>query len=252
MRRRNIAVFGFILVSGILIYQRYTRDSDVTTSNSEDTNQSLEEVEKHTAKSDSVKESNPQERKERTARLRHRMEDMIDRDDRTIVKPIEDEELARRTLMQQAVSTQYRKNVMAAFDQLVEDEPVDEEWTLDVQNAILNTIEQGGLEDTLLKNATCRRTVCRVRITHRDQSDREIFFEEIERVETLDGLSNGFHRINKDGTIDSTLYLGKSGQGEEMTLDVLERAYTIATGKPADSVVPTSSQIEQVAAARMR
>ena len=249
MKRRTLTIFTLILASGIFIYLLYNRNSDVMTSDTKDTNQSLKE---HTVKSHTVVKSTPQKRKNLTAQLnRSRMEKITD-DDGIMDAPIEDEELARRALMQHAVGTNYRKNVMAAFDQLVKDEPIDDEWTHGVQNGIRNVIEYGGFKDTLLKDATCHRTVCRIQITHKDQSERKMFFDDIQQIEVLDGPSTGFHRLNKDGTIDTTLYLGKRGQGDKMTLNVLERAYTIATGQPADSVVPTSSQIEQVAAARMQ
>ncbi|MBN2527304.1 MAG: hypothetical protein JXR76_12990 [Deltaproteobacteria bacterium] len=162
--------------------------------------------------------------------------------------PVAPEVMARMALMQKEIGDNFFKIAPLAFDELMDEEPVNHMWTGIVKANIEQRIASGEIGGSILELAQCHQTLCKIVISHDNKTTRRKFEGEVLGDERLLGPYQAFSHVNDDGSVDSKIYMGKYGKDYELMEAGLTRAYEMVTGESADSIVPTENQIAQVEA----
>ncbi|MBN2528116.1 MAG: hypothetical protein JXR76_17120 [Deltaproteobacteria bacterium] len=169
-------------------------------------------------------------------------EDATDMDDRTEDRTTP-EQRARLAAMYAAVGDDYILHAPEAFDEVMEEEPIDHMWSGIVNAALKKGFESGAFAGSTFRDAECHSTICRIRVTYKDRIAMSQFWSETGKEEALVGPSTGFSRYGENGAIESTIYMGKYAQDYQFEKNALDRLYEMVTGQSADGVVPTEKQI---------
>jgi hypothetical protein len=157
------------------------------------------------------------------------------------------EEMARLALLYEAVGDTFLTEAPDAFDEVMNEEPIDDKWTETVEVAVQKRIDSGSFAGSTLQDVECHRTMCRIQLTHEDKTAKELFMEESMKDDALVGPTHAFSRPGEDGALQNSVYMGKYGQDFRLEQAAMDRLYEMVTGESADSVVPTESQVAQVA-----
>ena len=247
MKKRLFIAILFILMAGFAIKLQYSASA---ASDSVDLSKNSL-LSQSTASTESGRDSEPSSRPGVRIYLPAADDseaDGIPEDLETTVSVIEE---ARLNALRKVTAPYFLETAPVALDALIEEESSNAMWTSMVEANIAQAIQSGDFDGSALQDVQCHSTLCKIQMTHEDDAALVLFDEEAPSREALVGPSFGFTRLNDEGLIENTIYLGKYGSDYQMKSAAMERIYEIATGESASAIVPTDEQIDNVAAVRL-
>ena len=160
---------------------------------------------------------------------------------------VPDQSMTRIALMKKEIGDKFFQSAPTAFDEILDEEPINPVWTDMVKSGIDDIIVSNELENLKMEEVHCHRTLCKIVIRFDDSETERTYKEARSKNEALMGPDHGFSSLNDDGSRTSKFYMGRRGYEFSVQKAVVERMYELVTGKSVNSVVPTAEQIAQVA-----
>ena len=161
---------------------------------------------------------------------------------------IQPEELAKLAIMKRAIAPYAGERLPGAFEALVEEEQFNYRWTTVEHESMVELLDNDALINSTLKNVSCYEMLCRIEISHRDDDARSAFSRFGLGRPGMDGPATIFNFDQPDGHVESTIYMGRYGNDQAIDKRLTEHLYEDITGRSANDVVPTKTDVDAVLA----
>lgn len=93
----------------------------------------------------------------------------------------------------------------------INDEPIDQQWSVKAADAINRTLEEEILQSSSLVGLSCRSTLCRLQIEHNTVEDVGVFMDNFTHLLRWNTRVRIKETENSDGTVDTLMFIAREG-----------------------------------------
>ena len=158
------------------------------------------------------------------------------------------DELAKIAVMQKINDPYFNNEAPLAYDDIIENQLVDEEWTQTRRDAFEALLVDEQYDDISLRQLKCYALLCKYEIEYPDKDTIIDLAQDLGENRVLLGPGHIFTHKKDDGTYKADIYYGRYGEDHILNKTLTEKLYENITGNSSDSVVPTKQEMAKVMA----